>query len=341
MNFNSVPAGIAFTCDIRGTINNVLLDGIGIKSLAVSQPIDRIVDQGSQTKLLNFLVELRMKGVAINWEVNLLNGNEVEIIQLSGVSQKDLLMILGSHDAKDSLFMCGEFMKINNEQAFLLRAAIKDHIQSIEGEPSEKISIYDQISGLNNELINLQRDLIKKNFELEKLNRTIQTLAITDVLTGQNNRLGFFEKGEQQVAFAKRYNHPLTAIMIDVDKFKSINDTYGHSSGDKVLTELAARCHKELRMVDVFGRYGGDEFAILLPETPSASALIVAERIRLAVSRPFIFENISLNVTISLGIAELDLSSGDLERLLQYADRAMYTAKAAGRNRIFFDAGKS
>ena len=339
MNPKNNPVGVAFTCNNLGVIDLVLLNGIGITKLVNGESINKIVDPGSQIKLLNFLVELRTRGVAINWEVNVICDDQLETIQLSGVSQKDLLMILGSRNPKDLLLLCNEFMKINNEQAAILRSAIKDHIQSIKGEPIEKLSSYDQISHLNNELINLQRELMKKNNEQERLNRTIQALATTDMLTGQNNRLGFFEKGGQQIIQAKRYNHPLTAIMFDVDIFKTINDTFGHSVGDLVLTEVAARCQKELRRVDILCRYGGDEFAILLPETSCTGARVVAERIRVAVAQPMKVENLSLSVTISIGIAELDLKEGDLEKLLRNADRALYTAKDAGRNCIFVDEG--
>ncbi|GAP18808.1 GGDEF domain-containing protein [Levilinea saccharolytica] len=337
---NDRPAGLAFICDPHGIIKTILMDEIGVRSLAVGQFIGRIADPGSRIKVLNFIADLRAKGAAVQWEVNILVDERTETIPFSGVSHKGCLMILGSRDVIDSLRMCDELIQIDPEPAALLRAAIQSHLESHESESLEQLSIYDQISRLNNELINLQRDLMKKNAELESLNRTIQMLASTDMLTGQNNRMGFFDKGEQQVAQAMRYHHPLSAMMFDVDKFKTINDTYGHSVGDKALAELAARCHSVLRKVDILGRYGGDEFAILLPETSSAGACVVAERMRQAVSQPMQIADQTLTVTISIGIAELDLKNGDLETLLQHADRALYAAKDAGRNCIFVDNGE-
>lgn len=337
MTMNEQPVGVAFTCNPHGIINDVLMDGMGVRSLAGGQFIGRIVDPASRIKVLNFIADLRAKGIAVRWEVNILVEDHTETIQLSGVSHKNRLMILGSRDVIDSLRMCDGLIQTDPEPAALLRSAIQSYLESHESESLEQLSIYDQISRLNNELINLQRDLMKKNSELERLNRTIQMLASTDMLTGQNNRMGFFDKGEQQVVQAMRYHHPLTALMFDVDEFKAINDTYGHSVGDKVLTELAARCHSVLRKVDILGRYGGDEFAILLPETPPAGARVVAERIGQAVSQPMQVMNQTLTVTISIGIAELDLKNGDLETLLQHADRALYAAKNAGRNCIFVD----
>jgi len=313
---------------------------MGVRSLAGGQFIGRIVDPGSRIKVLNFIADLRTKGAAVQWEVILMGGDRAETIQFSGVRHKDRLMIVGSRDVLDALRMCDELIHIDPEPAALLRSAIKDYVESHESESLEQLSIYDQISRLNNELVNLQRDLMKKNNELERLNRTIQMLATTDMLTGQNNRMGFFDKGEQQVAQAMRYHRPLSAMMFDVDQFKTINDTYGHLVGDKALAELAARCHSALRKVDILGRYGGDEFVILLPETASAGARVVAERIRQAVSQPLQIADRTLTVTISIGIAELDLKDGDLETLLQHADRALYAAKNAGRNCIFVDHGE-
>ncbi len=334
---NDRPIGIAFTCNPHGIIHNVLLDAIGVRSLAAGQFIGRIVDSGSRIKVLNFVADLCTKGMTVHWEVNLMGDERIERVQLSGVSHKGCLLILGAQDVRDSLRICDELIHADPEPAALLRSAIQGHMESHESETLEQSLIYDQISRLNNELVNLQRDLIKKNSELEKLNRTIQMLASTDMLTGQNNRMGFFDKGEQQIAQAIRYHHPLTAMMFDVDQFKTINDTYGHTVGDKVLAELAARCHSALRKVDILGRYGGDEFAVLLPETSSAGARVVAKRIHQAVSQPMQIFNQTLTVTVSIGIAELDLEHGDLEKLLIDADRALYAAKAAGRNCIFVD----
>jgi len=337
---NDQPTGLACICNDQGVIQRVLLDGIGIQSLTCGESLEKSIHPGSRAKWLSFLVELRTKGTAVNWEINFVGSDHLETIQVSGAGQNDLLMIMGSLNFRDSLAICSKFREKDEEQADQLYAAIQNHIRAIEDESLEQSSIYDQISRLNNELVNLQRELIKKNHALERLNRTVQELAVTDVLTGQNNRRGFIEKSEQQLLQAKRYNHPLSLILFDVDLFKSINDTFGHAVGDLVLTELAARCQKALRSVDILGRYGGDEFVILLPETGSAGARIAAERIRLSVSQPMMAEGRSLTITISIGIAELDLKSGDLETLLLHADRALYAAKDAGRNCIFVDNGE-
>jgi diguanylate cyclase (GGDEF)-like protein len=337
MDINLVPPGIAFTCDSNGVIKNVFLNGLGVKGLIEGQRIENVIDSGSRSKLLNFLVELRSKGAAINWEVNILCEDLTETIQLSGVSQKNVLMVLGVRDNKDALFMCGEFMKINNEQTTLLRTALKERIQSNINATTGSDSSYDDMSRLNNELVTLQRDLVKKNIELERLNHQIQEISLLDSLTGQYNRRGLFEMGEFQVAQALRYKRPLSAIMFDVDKFKSINDRYGHIVGDQVLALLIERCHQQLRKVDILGRYGGDEFVILLPETNEEGAMIVADRLLRSVNLPMEIGELSLLVTISMGIAGVKTETADLETLLNCADRGLYKAKESGRDCVCVD----
>jgi diguanylate cyclase (GGDEF)-like protein len=199
--------------------------------------------------------------------------------------------------------------------------------------------LYDEFSRLNNELVTLQRDLAKKNAELERLYGEVQRLAITDTLTGLYNRRGFFEIGNREIARSKRFGHPLTAIMFDVDHFKNFNDTYGHAIGDRVLEEIAACCGRQLRKVDILGRYGGEEFSVLLPETSLTDARTIAERLRHAADKPIDVGQATLTVTISLGVAALQDNTADLYELLQGADRALYKAKELGRNCICIEQG--
>ncbi len=163
----------------------------------------------------------------------------------------------------------------------------------------------------------------------------VQELAITDSLTKVNNRRRFFDLAEQEFERSRRYNRPLSLIMLDIDHFKRVNDTYGHAAGDTVLERLAQLCQKSLREVDVFARYGGEEFVILLPETTSQEALLTAERIRQLVARtPIEIASDSLTITISFGIVELDKSCKNVEELLDRSDQAMYASKRNGRNRV-------
>ncbi|MFQ5854661.1 MAG: diguanylate cyclase [Anaerolineae bacterium] len=168
-----------------------------------------------------------------------------------------------------------------------------------------------------------------------QLHAEVQELAITDDLTGLYNRRGFFELGRREVERARRFGRSLTAIMFDLDGFKRVNDAYGHAIGDQVLTEVTARCQEELRHVDLLGRYGGEEFTVLLPETDLVDGRQVAERLRQVVSQTAIDTDAGpVTITVSLGIATLDRRHENLEALLECADRALYMAKQAGRNRV-------
>jgi len=164
-----------------------------------------------------------------------------------------------------------------------------------------------------------------------QLHAEVQRLAATDALTGLYNRRGFFELGRREVERAQRFGRRLAAIMFDLDHFKRVNDTHGHAVGDQVLAALATTCLQELREVDLLGRYGGEEFAVLLPETDETHAQRVAERMRQRVAST-VFETGGGAVTISLGVATLGRGCADLNALLEHADVALYAAKQAGRN---------
>ncbi|WP_371323483.1 diguanylate cyclase [Dechloromonas sp. ZY10] len=172
--------------------------------------------------------------------------------------------------------------------------------------------------------------------ERKLLEGELQKQAHTDFLTGLPNRRHFMQLAEHELNRSIRYGSQLAILMLDVDHFKSINDRYGHKFGDDVLIRLAETLRKVLRNSDVAGRLGGEEFAILLPETPLEGAAEVAERIRLAIAEsemplpgalPFRF-------TASLGVAVLDARDHTLDQLLNLADKALYQAKEGGRNRV-------
>lgn len=161
--------------------------------------------------------------------------------------------------------------------------------------------------------------------------------AHTDHLTGFHNRGYFMQQAERELQRSIRYGGPLSIFMMDVDHFKKINDTYGHKVGDRVLQKLAEVCLNTLRMVDIIGRVGGEEFAILLPETTEQEALRVAERLRQAIANVTIplGHGLPLSVTVSIGITSLMSKDDNIDVLLNFADKALYEAKNAGRNRVF------
>jgi diguanylate cyclase (GGDEF)-like protein len=175
------------------------------------------------------------------------------------------------------------------------------------------------------------------------LHAEVQKLAMTDSLTEVLNRRGFSEFGRREIERAMRFGRSLSAILVDIDHFKNINDTYGHAVGDQVLRIVSERLRASVREVDILGRYGGDEFVILLPETDELTASIAAERIRTRLMEPIAINGLQLDssgdspyltISASLGVADLHKSAQDLPALLSLADAAAYSAKQSGRNRV-------
>ena len=163
-----------------------------------------------------------------------------------------------------------------------------------------------------------------------------QRLSITDVLTQLNNRRHLYTLGKRECERAQRYNTPLSALMVDADHFKKINDNYGHAAGDKVLQELAQHLRNSTREVDVLGRYGGEEFVILLPDTEIPAAIELAERLRQRVDQEITLTRLNNHptLTISIGVAAMGEDTPTLDALLDKADIALYDAKRAGRNTV-------
>lgn len=172
--------------------------------------------------------------------------------------------------------------------------------------------------------------------EQKLLERELQQQARTDALTGVANRRHFMEEAEQALAVSRRYGHALSLLMIDIDRFKLVNDTYGHHVGDLTLQMLAAVCRRELRDVDLFGRIGGEEFAVMLPETGAQRALRVAERLRTALAGAVvrIDDRLSIRFTVSIGVATLNARDPSMDTFLQRADQALYEAKQSGRDTV-------
>ncbi len=159
--------------------------------------------------------------------------------------------------------------------------------------------------------------------------------ASTDSLTGISNRRYFENQAEQEIRRARRFARDMTVMMIDVDFFKATNDTHGHAIGDAVLQGVVKRALESLRQSDSIGRIGGEEFAVLLPETSLAAAYDVAERLRAHMQeRAIIAGHKAIPCTVSIGVAQLSAQDGGIEDLLHRADTALYKAKNGGRNRV-------
>ncbi len=189
---------------------------------------------------------------------------------------------------------------------------------------------------------------IVKPFKEEQLNAAIQIalgqhkhsntawqLATTDPLTGILNRRYFFSQTEQEFERACRYGRPFSILMVDIDHFKSVNDTYGHAAGDEVIKATVKTVQELLRETDYFGRFGGEEFVVFLPETDLAAAQIVGERIvKSAAAHHIVVAGQTINITVSVGVTTYGVGDRSLSSVLERADQALYQAKREGRNQV-------
>lgn len=170
--------------------------------------------------------------------------------------------------------------------------------------------------------------------DLKAANAQLAALSLLDSLTNLYNRRHLDQRLEEEVARANRYGGPLTCLMLDIDRFKSVNDRYGHQEGDAVLRMVANVLRQATRISDVVGRYGGEEFTILAPETDLAAGAVLAERIRSSVAaQEVLLDGEKVRVTISIGLAQHVRRDTGAD-LIAAADGALYAAKAAGRDRV-------
>lgn len=179
-------------------------------------------------------------------------------------------------------------------------------------------------------------DTVTAAIQNAQLHAEVQHIANTDILTGLYNRRGFEELGQREVNRSIRTSAPLSLLLLDVDFLKRINDEYGHIAGDKVLQEVSDCCRSTFRQIDLVCRYGGDEFAILLPDTPIDHAREAAERLRRIIeSRKLTFEATEIQLSASIGIASFSKEMKYINQLFDLTDEALYQAKRNGRNSIF------
>lgn len=160
--------------------------------------------------------------------------------------------------------------------------------------------------------------------------------ATTDALTGLRNHRGLIERMDTETERAERFGHALSLLYFDIDRFKDINDTYGHEAGDAVLQQLTQLAQSTLRSIDTLGRYGGEEFVVLLPETDAEAALQAADRLRRAVKQHVftVDAGVELRTTVSVGVATYPADGATRRTLLRSADAALYRAKRLGRNQV-------
>jgi diguanylate cyclase (GGDEF)-like protein len=182
---------------------------------------------------------------------------------------------------------------------------------------------------------NLEERVISRTQDLREANEKLTLLATTDFLTNSLNRRHFLERSKLEVERALRFNHSGVVIMMDIDNFKKVNDTYGHAVGDEALRQVASISQSNLREQDLFGRMGGEEFAILAPESTLDEGLQLAERIRRSIAQTAIqVPQESFQITVSIGITVITQAYDSIEQLLQLADKGLYLSKETGKNRV-------
>jgi two-component system cell cycle response regulator len=297
-----------------------------------------IVDdrQASYERLANVLACDHTVEVEANPNQALLHAAEGEF---------DLLIVSLSMENFDGLRLCSQVRSLDRTRNMPILAITEsnDNARMVRGL---EIGINDYLTRPvdKNELLARVRTQIRKKRYAERLRDNVQQsieMAVTDALTGLYNRYYMESHLAALVEQAAARGKSLAVIMLDLDYFKSINDTFGHDAGDDVLRELATRMRKSIRGIDLACRYGGEEFVIVMPETDMAVATIVAERLRRRIAaEPFAIQQGARQIaaTISIGIATLDGADDTVAKILKRADQALYRAKRDGRNRVAADA---
>ena len=225
------------------------------------------------------------------------------------------------------------FRRCYQEQGRLIR--ISDRLQEqLLGAKEELLVKTHQLKSQAWDLKSLNENLASEIAIRKEMEEKLRVMAHKDALTKVNNRRRFLEFLEMEIKKVKRTGKAPSFMMLDIDKFKNVNDQFGHTVGDQVLCHFATVVLSGIREIDVFGRLGGEEFGVILPETSKEKAFIVAERLRSMVeSSEIILSTGNINITVSIGVAELEAGESG-EQLMVRADAAMYVAKQNGRNRV-------
>ena len=257
----------------------------------------------------------------------------------------DLLIISLALDNFDGMRLCSQVRSLERTRNVPI-LAVADGDDSHRMVRGLEIGVNDYVLRPvdKNEMLARARTQIRKKRYTERLRDNVQMsieMAITDPLTGLYNRRYMESHLSALVEQAASRGKPLTALVLDIDYFKSVNDNHGHDAGDDVLREFATRVRKSIRGIDLACRFGGEEFVIIMPETDMAVATIVAERLRRRIASerfPIQQSTKAIEVTISIGIATLDAADDNASNILKRADQALYRAKRDGRNRVVADA---
>lgn len=183
-------------------------------------------------------------------------------------------------------------------------------------------------------ILNQFKNMIESHLLLMDINKKLKSVAYFDYLTGIYNRRYFFETSKHIISSSKRDNQSLSMLMLDIDDFKKINDTYGHAIGDKVLQELSKSIKLIIRESDIFARFGGEEFILLLPNTNTTNAVKLGNKIKDAIYNVVVEDDIKF--TVSIGVSTFDFTIDTIDNVIDKADKNLYIAKTSGKNKVIF-----
>ena len=317
-----------------GQILEVILNESNDLALTPGNSFIDYVDTDSHPAILRLTHTLvHHPGSFSTAEVNLRTASSLMTVLIGGCLFRNKLVLIGSsHKALLPLLWYHTAEELRRQGKSLGKQMLAQRIALQFDELDHRV--LDEVSRINNELVNAQRELAKRTVELERLRQQLEMLAVTDNLTQLLNRRGLELHVQREIERAQRNNSPLSVVMFDIDRFKSINDTWGHKVGDEVLAEVGRRTSSVIRGVDIAVRYGGDEFLILLPETTLSNAALVANRLKDKLTQPLSLSCATLHLSISAGVA-CDQGPGiQIDKLIEKADALLYKAKNQGRNQI-------
>ncbi|HAS73233.1 MAG TPA: hypothetical protein DCS67_03720 [Clostridiales bacterium UBA8960] len=319
---------IVMVCDRFGIIEEISFPLVNVSDyFEVGQSFLNRVDSQSMSKALTFMLELNNNKVASNHEVNFAVNDIIKRIYFSGYSKDNQFVIIATTRADSFNHFHEELMKINSEQVNQFRLMLKSKLREQESQTKATMNYFDEISKLNNELLNSQRELAKKNQELNLLNGELERLATRDPLTGLYNRRLLFEKFFEEKRRAERLSYALALAVIDINHFKKVNDQLGHAAGDELLIRFSSLMLGMIReSLDFAFRIGGDEFLILFANCNAVQGEAILERLNME------FAKLSDIASLAYGVIEIDKDCDvDLDRCIMTADSLMFVNKQGSR----------
>jgi diguanylate cyclase (GGDEF)-like protein len=225
---------------------------------------------------------------------------------------------------------------LNRSSAQIANGNYDVTIQTKTGDELGKLagSFNHMVQMIKDHMENLEQKVARRTSDLTEMNKLLDRHARTDPLTGLSNRRQILERMEAEISRTTRFKRTFSVLMLDIDRFKNVNDTHGHAAGDFALKKVSEKLRELVRLIDTVGRWGGEEFLLILPETALQGAIIVAENLRKGIEGlEFEFDGVKIPLTVSAGVCQYDLSQS-LDECIREADRALYKAKQQGRNRV-------